>query len=61
MIVPIELRLRAKALGLSVHRYVTGGWVLVKLVNSKYVAVSKLNATLQEIAAELAKRETRSA
>lgn len=59
MIVPIQIRLRAKALGLSVHECKPdGGLVLAKLVGSNYVSVGKRNATLGEIEAELTRQET---
>jgi hypothetical protein len=60
MIVPIELRLRARALGLSIHTYARGGWVLARRAGSEYRAFGKGGASLQEIAAELAEREMQS-
>jgi hypothetical protein len=59
MIDPIELRLRAKALGLSLHQDLPNGrWVLAKRIPLKhYVSASERNATLDEIAAELIGQE----
>jgi len=55
MIVPIQIRVRAKALGLSVREIKPDGQLV--LVNSKSVSVGKRCATLDEIAAELTKQE----